>query len=52
MIGKAIDKTAMTMTSENLDRNGEDEDRKRKSSDGEEQMRRESRMRSKSLIIS
>ena len=42
----------MTMTSENLDRNGEDEDGKRKSSDGEEQMRRESRMRSKSLIIS
>ena len=34
----------MTMTSENLDGNGEDEDRKRESSDGEEQMRRESRM--------
>ena len=47
-----MDKTAMTKISENLDRNGENEDRKRKSSDGEEQMRRESRMRSKSLIIS
>ena len=47
-----MDKTAMTKISENLDRNSEDEDRKRKSSDGEEQMRRESRMRSKSLIIS
>ena len=42
----------MIERSENLDRNGEDEDRKRKSSNGEEQVRRESRMRSKSLIIS
>ena len=36
---------------ENLDGNGKDEDWKRKSSNGEKQVRRESRMRSKGLKI-